>query len=46
MSPAFVVHSGRVYQWKSAGHWKESWLCIEDNGRLWWKRKDAYQVHI
>lgn len=44
MAPAFVLHSGRVYQFKSQNTWKESWLCLEENGHLVWKRKDAYQV--
>lgn len=46
MPPVLVLHSGRVFQWKSHhhDHWKESWLCLEENGHLVWKRKDAYQV--
>jgi len=37
-------HNGSVYQHKSKDHFKETWLCLEPNGTLTWKKKDAYQV--
>jgi len=37
-------HNGAVYQHKGRNQWKESWLCLESNGKLVWKKKDAYQV--
>lgn len=43
MTP-LVLHSGRVFQFKRKHTWKESWLTLEKNGTLTWKRKDGYQV--
>lgn len=43
MSP-LVVYSSRVFQYKSKHSWKETWLSLEKNGTLSWKRKDGYQV--
>jgi len=37
-------HSGSVYEHRSKNNWKETWLCLENDGALTWKRKDAYQV--
>jgi len=37
-------HNGSVYVHKSRNQWKESWLCLESNGKLTWKKKDAYEV--
>jgi hypothetical protein len=33
-----------VYKHRGKNEWKESWLCIETNGKLTWKKKDAYEV--
>jgi len=40
----YIVHSGSVYRHISKNDWKETWLSLETDGKLTWKRKDAYQV--
>jgi hypothetical protein len=37
-------HNGSVYQHRSGKRFKETWLCLETDGTLTWKKKDAYQV--
>jgi len=37
-------HNGAVYQHKGTNRWKETWLCLETNGKLIWKKKDAYEI--
>jgi len=41
---ALTQHNGAVYQHKGRNIWKESWLCLKTNGKLDWKKKDAYEV--
>jgi len=45
-APRMVLpqHSGRVYKHRGKDNWKETWLCLETDGTLTWKKKDAYEV--